>query len=257
MSDPDLKEVVKRRYAEVANGTATCGSLCGCTGNAEGLALSFGYSADELANLPDGTNLGLSCGNPHALADLVPGQCVLDLGSGAGFDALLAARKVGPTGRVIGIDMTDEMLDRARVNAQTTNLDNVEFRKGDIESIPLEDASIDVVLSNCVLNLCPDKDRAFREIHRVLKPGGRLAASDMAWNIEPDVAVRTDLEAIVGCIGGALTVRDYKNRLKEVGFKEIQIEKYPEKARKMIELSGTAPPPGVENLLSINVTALK
>src|SRR5262249_33666326 len=173
-------------------GEATCGSLCGCTDNAEGLAITFGYSVEELATLPEGANLGLSCGNPQALAAMRPGETVLDLGSGAGFDCFLAAGKVGSTGRVIGVDMTDAMLEKARNNAEKTGLGNVEFRKGEIESLPVEDDSIDVVISNCVLNLVPDKDRAFREIHRVLKAGGRLAVSDMAWEIEPPDSVRKD-----------------------------------------------------------------
>jgi arsenite methyltransferase len=253
----DLKDEVRQRYAEVAEGTASCGSLCGCTDNAEGLALSFGYSPEDLASLPEGANLGLSCGNPQAVAELVEGQTVLDLGSGAGFDALIAARKVGPGGRVIGVDMTDAMLDKARGNADRAGVTHVEFRKGDIEALPVEDNSIDVALSNCVLNLASDKDRAFAEVYRVLKPGGRLAVSDMAWDVEPVAEVRKDLEAIVGCIGGALVLDDYVARLEQAGFREVQVERHPGAARKMIEVSGTAPPPGVESLLSVNITAIK
>jgi arsenite methyltransferase len=253
----DIKEVVKIRYAAVAEGTGNCGSLCGCTDNAEGLALAFGYSAEELATLPEGANLGLSCGNPQALADLKPGEVVLDLGSGAGFDCFLAANKVGPTGRVIGVDMTDAMLEKARANALKAMLEHVEFRKGEIEALPIDNDSIDVVLSNCVLNLVPDKDRAFREVVRVLKPGGRLAVSDMAWEVEPEAEVRHDLEALVGCIGGALVVDDYVARLRAAGFGSVRVEKHAEAARQMIEISGTTPPPGVENLLSVNITAIK
>jgi SAM-dependent methyltransferase len=207
--------------------------------------------------LPEGANLGLSCGNPQAMADLRPGQVVLDLGSGAGFDALLAARKVGPAGRVIGVDMTDAMLAKARDNAARAALANVEFRKGDLETLPVEDASIDVALSNCVLNLVGDKDRAFREVHRALRPGGRLAVSDMAWAVEPDPAVRGDLELIVGCIGGALTLDDYVARLGRAGFRKIQVERHPEAARAMVETSGNVPPPGIEHLLSVTITATK
>ena len=253
----DLKDEVKLRYAEVAEGTATCGSLCGCTENAEGLALSFGYTLEDLAGLPEGANLGLSCGNPQTVAALVEGQTVLDLGSGAGFDALIAARKVGPTGHVIGVDMTDAMLAKARANAERAGASHVEFRKGDIEALPVEADSVDVALSNCVLNLASDKDRAFAEVYRVLKPGGRLAVSDMAWEVEPVAEVRKDLEAIVGCIGGALVLDDYVARLARAGFREVRVDRHPDAARKMFEVSGTAPPPGAEYLLSVNITATK
>jgi arsenite methyltransferase len=257
MESDALKLAVMTSYAAVAEGTGTCGSLCGCTENAEGLALAFGYSAEELATLPEGANLGLSCGNPQAIADLKPGDVVLDLGSGAGFDVLLAARKVGDHGRAIGVDMTDAMLEKARGNAATLGLSNVEFRKGEIETLPVKDGSIDVVISNCVLNLVHDKDRAFREIHRVLKAGGRLAVSDMAWAVEPEPAVRRDLEAIVGCIGGALVLDDYVSRLKRAGFTLVEVERHADAARAMIEVSGIAPPPGVEHLLSVNIKATK
>jgi SAM-dependent methyltransferase len=258
MSAPnDLKQFVRQRYAEVANGSATCGSLCGCTAHAEELALACGYSAAELRTLPEGTNLGLSCGNPQVFAQLQPGQWVLDLGSGAGFDAILAARKVGPGGHAVGVDMTNSMLERARRNAATAGVSNVEFRKGDIESLPVEGNQFDVVLSNCVLNLSADKDRAFREIYRVLKPSGKVAISDMAWTVEPPEGVRQDLNAIVGCIGGALVLDDYLRRLERAGFRGICVERHPETARLMVELSGSATVPGIENLLSVNILGFK
>ena len=146
---------------------------------------------------------------------------------------------------------------KARANAAKTGLSNVEFRKGEIESLPVEDDSIDVVISNCVLNLVPDKDRAFREIHRVLKSGGRLAVSDMAWETEPSSAIRKDMEALVGCIGGALVLDDYVTRLKRAGFARVEVEKHAEAARKMVEVSGAVPPAGIEHLLSVNITATK
>jgi arsenite methyltransferase len=257
MEGNEIKMAVKEQYGKVAKGEATCGSLCGCTHNAEGLAITFGYSAAELATLPEGANLGLSCGNPQAVAAIQPGETVLDLGSGAGFDCFLAARKVGPAGRVIGVDMTDAMLEKARANEAKTGLSNVEFRKGEIEFLPVEDDSIDVVISNCVLNLVPDKDRAFREIHRVLKSGGRLAVSDMSWEIEPAASVRKDMEALLGCIGGALVLDDYVTRLKQAGFASVEVEKHAEAAHKMVEVSGAVPPAGVEHLLSVNITATK
>jgi SAM-dependent methyltransferase len=257
MEGNEIKAAVMEQYGKVAKGEATCGSLCGCTDNAEGLAITFGYTAAELATLPEGANLGLSCGNPQAVAAMQPGEFVLDLGSGAGFDCFLAAGKVGQTGRVIGVDMTDAMLEKARANAAKSGLENVEFRRGEIESLPVDDDSIDVVISNCVLNLVPDKNRAFREIHRVLKPGGRLAISDMAWGIEPAASVRKDMEALVGCIGGALVLDDYVSRLKRAGFTRVETEQHAEAARKMVEVSGTVPPPGIEHLLSVNITATK
>ncbi len=252
-----LKLAVREQYGKVAEGTATCGALCGCTANAQELAITFGYSLADLATLPEGANLGLSCGNPQALAALREGETVLDLGSGAGFDCLLAAGKVGSSGRVIGVDMTDAMLDKARANAAKAGLANVEFRKGEIEALPVTGGSVDVVISNCVLNLVPDKDQAFREIYRVLKPGGRLAVSDMAWEAEPPAALRRDMEAIVGCVGGALLLDDYRARLTRAGFARIEVEKHIEAVRKMVEVSGIAPPPGIEHLLSVNITATK
>jgi SAM-dependent methyltransferase len=252
-----IKATVREQYGKVASGEATCGALCGCTDNAEALATTFGYTVEELATLPEGANLGLSCGNPQALASIRPGETVLDLGSGAGFDCFLAARRVGPSGRVIGVDMTDAMLHKARANAEQAGFSNVEFREGDIEALPVDDSSVDVVISNCVLNLVPDKDRAFREIHRVLKPGGRLAVSDMAWETEPAASVRKDMEALVGCIGGALVLDDYVARLKRAGFVSVRVERHAEAARKMVEVSGVIPPPGIEHLLSVNLTATK
>jgi arsenite methyltransferase len=257
MPDVELKEIVRKRYGDIAQGAAGCGSLCGCVENAEKLAVSFGYTQQDLANLPPGTNLGLSCGNPQTLATLRPGEIVLDLGSGAGFDALLAAKQVHPGGRVIGVDMTEAMLAKARANVRSLGCTNVEFRFGDIEQLPVGDASIDVVLSNCVLNLCPDKDRAFREIFRVLKPGGRLCVSDMAWRQEPPQEARRDLEAVVGCIGGALVLSDYVKRLRQAGFHDVRVEEHAEAARAMIELSGMQPCDEYDSLLSVTITAHK
>jgi arsenite methyltransferase len=219
--------------------------------------LALGYAPEELATLPDGANLGLSCGNPQALAALKSGEVVVDLGSGAGFDVFLAARKVGPTGRAIGIDMTKAMVEKARANADKSGLNNVEFSVGEIESLPIEDNSVDVVLSNCVLNLVPDKDQAFREIHRVLKPCGRLAISDTVWLVEPPAAVRKDLGAVVGCVGGALILEDYVRRLKRAGFDRVEVEKHGDAVRKMAEAFNADLPPTGEYLMSVNITASK
>lgn len=259
MDNDQLRELVRERYQDVAEGASCCGSLCGCAANAQDLAVKFGYSPEELAELPEGANLGLSCGNPQALAELKPGDVVLDLGSGAGFDVLVAARKVGPSGRVIGVDMTDAMLAKARANAVEAQARNVEFRKGDLESLPLESNSVDVVISNCVLNLVPDKDAAFREIHRVLRAGGRLSVSDMAWEAEPDRAVRESAEAIVGCVGGALVLGDYVHRLERAGFRDVRVHRHAEAAEAMIEASGAAPAAccAANQLVSVTLTAHK
>ena len=257
MRDALIKDAVKDQYGKIARGETTIGPLTCCAGNAETLAIGFGYSSSDLAILPEGANLGLSCGNPQAIAALKSGETVLDLGSGAGFDCFLAARQVGPSGHIIGVDMTDSMLEKARANAAKSEFTNVEFRQGEIEALPVDADSVDVVISNCVLNLVPDKDQAFREIQRVLKPGGRLAVSDMAWEIEPDESIRRDMESLVGCIGGALVLDDYIARLKQAGFAHVNVEKHPDTARRMIEVSGAEPPVGVEHLLSVNLTATK
>lgn len=217
-----------------ADGTATegggcCGtnSCCGPTSGVEQLAKGIGYSDSELAGLPDGANLGLSCGNPTAIASLRAGEVVLDLGSGAGFDCFIAGPKVGATGRVIGVDMTAEMLSRSRKNVETyrerTGLDNVEFRLGEIEHLPVADASVDVVISNCVLNLSPDKPQVWREIARVLKPGGRVAVSDLALLRPLPTAVREMVEALVGCVAGATLVDETRRMMEAAGLSDLRL----------------------------------
>src|SRR5512140_1001470 len=198
----DLKEAVKEHYASVARGET---SACGCS--ATEAAEAIGYSAEELAIAGD-ANLGLGCGNPLALTQIKPGMTVLDLGSGAGFDAFLAWNRVGPTGRVIGVDMTDDMLALARQNAEKRGAKNVEFRKGRIEKLPVEDASVDYVISNCVINLSVDKPAVFREIARVLKPGGHFAVSDIVLLKPLPDALARDISAYVGCISGASLMTD-------------------------------------------------
>jgi ubiquinone/menaquinone biosynthesis C-methylase UbiE len=178
----------------------------------------IGYSEAELAAVPEGANLGLGCGNPQAIAALKPGETVLDLGSGAGFDCFLAARQVGPAGHVIGVDMTPEMIRRARDNAAKAGLANVEFRLGEIEYLPVADASVDVVISNCVINLSPEKLQVFREAFRVLRPGGRLALSDIVATAELPAAVRDDLTLFTGCMAGAAHIDELEQMLSEVGF---------------------------------------
>jgi SAM-dependent methyltransferase len=216
-----VRERVRAAYAAVAERGRPC-----CAGAATGpeeVARRVGYSEGELRSVPEGANLGVGCGNPTALAELRPGEVVLDLGCGAGFDVFLAARAVGPTGRVIGVDMTDAMLERARENARRGGFANVEFRAGAIESLPVADESVDVVISNCVINLSPDKPRVFREAFRVLRPGGRLAVSDLVLEEPLLAALRDSVEAWVGCLAGALLRRDYLDALRGAGFRDVRI----------------------------------
>lgn len=240
MADQQLRETVQTGYAHIASsGTwaasrqdsagGPCCSGGGCCGptdfTPEQLARAIGYSDDELAATPDGANMGLSCGNPTALASLRPGEVVLDLGSGGGFDCFIAGAKVGWAGRVIGVDMTPEMIAKARKNTpgytERSGLDNVEFRLGEIEHLPVADASVDVVISNCVLNLSPDKGQAWREIARVLRPGGRVAVSDLALLRALPEVVRADAEALVGCVSGAVLVDETRAQMEAAGLGEI------------------------------------
>lgn len=224
-----VRRKVREGYGQIAkSGGSCCGSTSTCCGTsatpvgAEELARHVGYSAEELAALPEGANMGLSCGNPNALASLRPGEVVLDLGSGGGFDVFIAGRKVGATGHVIGVDMTAEMLAKARRNTesyrQTTGLNNVEFRLGEIEHLPVADASVDAIISNCVVNLSPDKAQVWREIARVLKPGGRVAVSDLALLKPLPPAVVESVEALVGCVAGAVLVSETERMAKEAGL---------------------------------------
>jgi SAM-dependent methyltransferase len=220
--------LVRRKYGSIAAKSGGCcgpqSSCCG-GGRADQVARGLGYTDAELATLPEEANLGLSCGNPTALAGLHLGETVLDLGSGAGLDAFLAAQRVGPSGKVIGVDMTPEMLAKARANAETfrkrTGLANVEFLEGQIEAIPLQDASVDVVLSNCVLNLSPDQAQVWKEIARVLRPGGRVSISDMVLLRPLPEAVRQDVEALVGCIAGAALKSDLESMMREAGLIDL------------------------------------
>jgi arsenite methyltransferase len=230
LKDNDIKKQVRKRYAQAAKTKASCcipsSSPC-CSGqpelDQEKTSQMVGYSSKELAGIPEDANLGLGCGNPTALASLKAGETVLDLGSGGGIDCFLAAKKVGPTGRVIGVDMTPEMLDRARENARKTETANVEFRLGEIENLPVADNSVDVILSNCVINLSTDKPRVFREAFRVLRPGGRMMISDLALKKPLPKAVRDSVEAYVACIAGALVKNDYLDAIREAGFKDVKV----------------------------------
>ena len=223
MSQP--KEWVKERYGAIATQAqegCCCGGSCG-DDDAAVLAERVGYTADDLAAVPEGANLGLGCGNPLALASLQAGETVLDLGSGAGFDAFLAAARVGPTGRVIGVDMTPEMIAQARANAERGGYANVEFRLGDIEALPVDAASVDLVISNCVLNLVPDKTKAFAEIARVLRPGGRLAVSDIVLDGPLPESLQANEGAYCSCISGALARSEYLAKLAAAGLQDVTV----------------------------------
>ena len=229
-----VRTAVRERYGKVA--TRPSGSGCGCaptccTSEAETaadepakLSQALSYSAADTESVPDGANLGLGCGNPHAIASLKPGQTVLDLGSGGGFDVFLASKAVGATGRVIGVDMTPEMLAKARKNQVKGEYENVQFRLGEIENLPVADNSVDVIISNCVINLSPEKSRVFAETFRVLKPGGRLAISDVVALAPLPEKVRTDLALHAGCVAGASVVADLRSMLEAAGFRNIRIE---------------------------------
>ena len=224
---PDIKHVVREKYGEIAKGTSDCG--CGpscCGGNdaptSQKIGEYIGYDADALAAIPEGANLGLGCGNPLAHAAVTPGEVVLDLGSGAGMDAFLAAREVGPTGRVIGVDMTPDMVERARDNARKAGVGNVEFRLGEIERHPVADSSVDIIISNCVINLSPDKPAVFAEAFRVLKPGGRMVVSDLVLKQPLSDDVRHSVEAYVGCVAGASLHTEYLALMRDAGFQNVQ-----------------------------------
>jgi SAM-dependent methyltransferase len=213
-----ILESVKSKYAAVAES-----SLSSDNAGVKAVAEAFGYTSEELTSIPAKANMGLSCGNPTATAHLKPGEVVVDLGSGGGLDVFLASKQVGPQGRAIGVDMTPAMIERARANAMAGGYTNVEFHLSTIDKIPLPDASVDCVISNCVLNLAPDKPAVFREIARVLKPGGRLAVSDIALKHELPEAIAKSVAAYVGCIAGAIRVDDYRSGLFAAGFEHVEI----------------------------------
>jgi SAM-dependent methyltransferase len=214
----EILESIRSKYGAVAESTLSSNDA-----GVKAVAEAFGYSAEELTSIPAAANMGLSCGNPTATAHLRPGEVVVDLGSGGGLDVFLAAKMVGPQGRAIGIDMTSSMIERARANALSGGYTNVEFFQSTIDRIPLPDASVDCVISNCVLNLAPDKPAVFREIARVLKPGGRLAVSDIALKTELPEAVSRSMAAYVGCIAGAIQIEDYRAGLLAAGFEHVEI----------------------------------
>ncbi|MBI1361545.1 MAG: arsenite methyltransferase [Alphaproteobacteria bacterium] len=233
LENDTVKRTVRERYGQIAEQEGSCGCAPTCCSpkqsnkpeqhDAVSVSHGLGYSPEEIGAVPEGSNLGLGCGNPQAIAGLKPGETVLDLGSGAGFDTFLAARAVGPTGRVVGVDMTSEMVSKARKNKANGGYENVEFRLGEIESLPVADATVDVIISNCVINLSPDKGRVFHEAFRVLKPGGRLAISDIVALASIPEELRKDWELYTGCVAGASLMDDLKTLLKQAGFTNIRI----------------------------------
>ena len=223
----EIKKIVKEGYAKIAAQNVSCcstNSCCESTNQAKDISKAVGYGEEEISAVPEGANLGLGCGNPVAIATLKEGETVLDLGAGAGFDAFLAAAKVGKSGKVIGIDMTPEMVERAKENARKGNCVNVEFKLGDIENLPVEDNFVDVVISNCVINLSPDKQSVFKEAFRVLKPGGRLMISDLVLVKDLPAEIKGSVEAYIGCIAGAVKKEDYLKYIKEAGFQDIKVK---------------------------------
>jgi arsenite methyltransferase len=227
MKETEIKRLVREGYAErVKKRSSCCGPASPCCGGGnvtQTISKAIGYTDEELKSVPEDSNLGLGCGNPVALASLVEGETVLDLGSGAGFDCFLAANRVGEKGRVIGVDMTPEMIEKARENAQMSNCANVEFRLGEIENLPAADNSVDVVISNCVINLSPEKERVFGEAFRVLKPGGRLMVSDIVLLRELPDFIKSSVAAYVGCVSGAMMKDEYLATIRGAGFQEVKI----------------------------------
>jgi len=232
--DEEIRKAVREGYAQVAKGGGSCcgsqnpccepqSSCCATTDLATEVGRKIGYSEDELSSVPEGANLGLGCGNPIALASLKQGEVVLDLGSGAGFDSFLAANEVGKTGKVIGVDMTPEMIEKARENAQKGGYRNVEFRLGEIEHLPLGDNQVDIIISNCVINLSPDKEGVFQEAFRVLKPGGRLMVSDIVTVDDLPSSVRDSVAAYIGCLSGAEMKDKYLDTIRKAGFQQVSI----------------------------------
>lgn len=226
-----IREAVRRRYGEIARqeipgcGCSPIASCCGTSsGPIEKMSQAYGYTKEQIDSVPEGANMGLGCGNPQAIASLKPGETVLDLGSGGGFDCFLAAESVGESGRVIGVDMTADMVSKARRNAEKLGVKNVEFRLGEIEHLPVADASVDVIISNCVINLAPQKIDVFREAWRVLKPGGRLAILDVVALQSLPAEIKNDLSMISGCVGGTEKIEHIEKTLSEAGFQDINIQ---------------------------------
>jgi ubiquinone/menaquinone biosynthesis C-methylase UbiE len=228
MKEHDIRKMVREGYAGIATaGGSCCGpssSCCGDGSQIQTIGRKIGYSDEDMSDVPEGANLGLGCGNPIALASLKEGETVVDLGAGAGFDCFLAAKIVGKTGKVIGVDMTPEMIEKARLNAKNGDYSQVEFRLGEIEHLPVADNTADVIISNCVINLSPEKPMVFREAYRILKPGGRLMVSDIVLNRPLPDSVRNSVAAYIGCLAGASIKEEYLDAIRTAGFREVDIQ---------------------------------
>ncbi len=242
-SKEGIRQAVQQHYADVAKNAQSCCGTCSSPAST-----SLGYTVEELASVPQGADMGLGCGSPQLFSELKADEVVLDLGSGAGFDCFLAANQVGPTGRVIGVDMTPEMLERAEQNAHKGGYGNVEFRRGLIEDLPVEDGLVDVILSNCVVNLSPAKEQVFREAYRVLKAGGRLAISDIVALVPLPPEVRQELSLYSACIAGAATVEEIAAMLQAAGFQDVDIAVRTNESRKMVQ--DWAPGSGLEDYVA-------
>lgn len=223
MPEEDVKSYVKKRYGEIAKDGGSCCPSCGCSVDPKVVALKIGYTEDDLNLLPEEVIMGLGCGNPVALAGIKEGETVLDLGSGGGIDVFLAARRVGPKGKVIGVDMTEEMINKAKTVASKYGYNNVEFRLGEIENLPVDNESVDIIVSNCVINLSPDKEMVFREAYRVLKHGGRMMISDLVTEGELPESLRKSFDAWADCVAGALEKNEYLRIIRKAGFKDVKI----------------------------------
>ncbi len=250
----DIRDFVRRRYGSIADSTDAASSGC-CGGVESTYAASLGYSSAELATIPDGANLNLGCGNPLAIASIKPGETVVDLGSGAGFDSFLAARQLAGTGRVIGVDMTASMIAKARANARKGGYAHVEFRLGEIEALPIADATVDLIMSNCVINLSPEKHRVFRESFRVLRSGGRLAIADVVATRPVPQEIRLRLTAIGACVGGASLIDDMRAQLADAGFTQIEIA--PKEGSRKIVNQWTEDENAGDFIVSALITAVK
>ena len=225
VSQDSIRKSVREHYGKVAEAESgdCCSTSCCSDGDAKATSMELGYSSSDVNDVPEGANMGLGCGNPRAIASLKVGETVLDLGSGGGFDCFLAVKEVGATGTVIGVDMTPDMVSKARANAEKAGHENVEFRLGEIESLPVADSTVDVIISNCVINLSPDKSKVFQEAFRALKPGGRLAISDIVASAELPEGQRNDMALFTGCMAGASLVTEVESMLKDTGFESIAI----------------------------------